>query len=126
MMKLLDLSRYVIATVWLFNGLYCKLFNFVPRHKAIVSNILGAEYAEQITILIGGAEVLMAIWILSKIQSRLNAILQITVVLIMNILEVILVPELLLWGKANFFFALLFIGLIYYDEFMLKRKAQQD
>ncbi|EMS33047.1 hypothetical protein C943_00324 [Mariniradius saccharolyticus AK6] len=40
-------------------------------------------------------------------------------VAIMNILEFVLVPDLLLWGRYNALFALLFIGLVYYNEFVL-------
>ncbi|WP_245705453.1 hypothetical protein [Chitinophaga filiformis] len=43
----------------------------------------------------------MAVWILSGIKSRLNAILQMVVVAAMNIPEFFLVPDLLLWGRLN-------------------------
>ncbi len=64
----------------------------------------------------------MAVWILSGIKARLNAITQILVIATMNIMEFIFVPELLLWGRANSFFALLFILVIYYNEFLLNKK----
>jgi inner membrane protein involved in colicin E2 resistance len=44
---------------------------------------------------------------------------------VMNTLEFILVPDLLLWGKLNSFYALLFIGLVYYTEFVLNKKIRQ-
>lgn len=37
----------------------------------------------------------------------------------MNILEFFLAPDFLLWGRANVVFAALFIGVIYYWEFVL-------
>ncbi len=40
---------------------------------------------------------------------------------IMNILEFLLVPQLLLWGRFNLVFAILLIVLIYYNEFTLKK-----
>jgi len=98
------------------------VLNLVPRHQEIVSKILGNEHARVLTILIGIAEIGMATWILSGIHSRLNAITQIVLIAIMNIIEFILVPDLLLWGKFNIVFAFLFILLIYYKEFYLKRK----
>lgn len=64
----------------------------------------------------------MAIWILSAYKPKLNAITQIAVVGIMNLLEFFLVPELLLWGRLNSIFALLFILLIYFKEFYLNKK----
>ncbi len=68
----------------------------------------------------------MAIWVLSAIRSRLNAIVQIAVVAIMNILEFFLAPDLLLWGKFNLVFALLLIVLIYYNGFLLNKKIVQQ
>ena len=63
----------------------------------------------------------MAFWILSKIWTRINAIIQIIVIATMNTLEFLLVPDLLLWGRANAIFAFLFILIIYYNEFHLRK-----
>lgn len=111
-----------IALVWLANGLICKVLNFVPRHQEIVAAILGNSYSRTFTVLIGSTEIAMAIWIFSSKFSRINAVAQMMVIAVMNILEFVLAPELLLWGKANAAFALLFILLIYYNEFYLHRK----
>ena len=116
--------NYLFALVWLINGLYCKVLNQVPRHQEIVANILGNEYAQEFTIAIGYSEIIMAIWILSNWKPKLNAAVQIGVVGIMNILEFILVPELLLWGPYNSLFALLFMGVVYYHAFQLKISKQ--
>ncbi len=83
--------NYFIAAVWLVNGLFCKILNLVPRHQEIVATILGQEHARLLTIAIGISEVLMALWILSGIKSRLNTLLQIAVITVMNTLEFILV-----------------------------------
>lgn len=112
----------LIATVWLANGLLCKVLNLVPRHEQIVARILGDDHSRTLTILIGLSEIVMTIWVLTKYKSKLNAIAQMTVVATMNILEFILVPDLLLWGRLNSVFALLFIGLVYYNEFVLNKK----
>ena len=112
----------LIAVVWLANGLFCKVLNLVPRHEQIVAAILGEEFSRPLTILIGISEIFMAVWVLSKYQSKLNAITQMVIVATMNVLEFILVPDLLLWGRFNAVFALLFIGLVYYNEFVLKKK----
>lgn len=115
--------NYFIAAVWLVNGLFCKVLNLVPRHQEIVATILGQEHARVLTIFIGVSEIAMAIWIISGIRSRLNALLQIAVIAVMNTLEFILVPGLLLWGRFNALFALLLILVIYYNEFHLKPKT---
>lgn len=113
----------LIATTWLINGLVCKVLDIVPRHEQIVASILGNEFSKPLTILIGLFEIIMAIWILTRIKSKLNAIIQTFIVATMNILEFILVPDLLLWGRFNAIFALLFILVIYYNEFILHSKV---
>ena len=59
--------------------------------------------------------------ILSGIKTRFNAITQMLIIATMNILEINLVPDLLLWGRANAIFAFLFILLVYYNEFRLNK-----
>jgi hypothetical protein len=108
-----------IALIWLINGLVCKVLNLVPRHAQIVERILGTDYAKKLTILIGISEVIMAMWIFSRFKSKINAITQILVIAAMNVLEFLLAPDLLLWGSFNSIFALIFILIIYYNEFVL-------
>ncbi len=117
---------YSIAAVWLINGLVCKVLNLVPRHQQIVAEILGANYSRLFTIAIGCSEIVMAIWIISKIKTKLNAIAQISIVASMNILEFILSPHLLLWGRANAIFAFAFILIVYFNEFVLNKKTGQQ
>lgn len=117
---------YCIASIWLINGLACKVFNYVPRHQEIIARILGSEHARTFTIIIGLLETAMAIWILSNIKTRLNAIMQIIIIATMNTLEFFLVTGLLLWGKYNAAFACLLIIAIYYNEFYLNKKPAQQ
>jgi hypothetical protein len=109
----------LIASVWLINGLVCKILQLVPRHQRIVARILGQTYAPQLTQLIGVGEVLLALWILSGKWSRLCAWTQIGLVALMNGIECMLAPDLLLFGRLNALFALLFIGLVYGNQFIL-------
>ncbi|NMH28314.1 DoxX-like family protein [Flavobacterium silvaticum] len=111
----------IIALVWLVNGLFCKILNLVPRHREIVARILGEDYSASITTTIGILELLMAFWIISRYKSRLNVIFQMAIIATMNLLEFVLAPDLLLWGKANILFAFCFIGLIYYSEFIVPK-----
>jgi hypothetical protein len=113
----------LIALAWLVNGLFCKVLNLVPRHQQIVARILGDEYAMLATKTIGVSEILMAVWILTRIQSRLCAITQIVIVAIMNILEFILVPDLLLFGRINIIVATFFILIIFINEFSVLKKS---
>ncbi len=115
--------HYFTAAVWMINGLFCKTLNLVPRHQEIVSRILTTDHARLLTLLIGLAEIGMAAWILSGIRKRLNTVLQIVLIATMNTIEFILAPDLLLWGRANAIFALVFIILIYCNEFGINKKS---
>lgn len=117
---------FFIASVWLVNGLFFKVLNLVPRHQEIVGRILGAEHADVFTKAIGFSEIAMAVWILTGIKPRFNAITQIIIIASMNIIEFVMVPDLLLWGRWNIVFASMFILLIYYNAFHLKVKKVQQ
>lgn len=117
-----SLLKYVFTFIWLANGLFCKVLNLVPRHQTIIATILGKKFAPHFTILIGCVEIIMAIWIISGYKSRLNALVQMALIVLMNSIEFILVPDLLLWGKLNAFFALLLIFTIYTNEYYLRPK----
>lgn len=121
-----QLVNYLIATVWFVNGLFCKVLDLVPRHRQIVARILGEDHAALITKAIGLSEIAMAVWILSGFLTRLNVLTQVVVIATMNVLEFILVPDLLLWGKFNSLFAFMFIILILYNEFYLNNKVNQQ
>lgn len=117
-----NILNYFIASIWLINGLLCKVLNLVPRHEQIVAEILGNSFSRLLTVIIGILEIVMAIWVLSKFKPKLNSLVQIIVVATMNILEYILVPNLLLWGSWNIVFAFLFIALIFYNQFAFNKK----
>lgn len=112
-----NVINIAIALVWIINGIYCKVLNYVPRHQLIVSRILGEAHATVLTRTIGILEAGMAIWILSRIKSRWCAIAQILLVATMNIIEFIVVPDLLLFGRINIIIAAVFILVIYLNEF---------
>lgn len=107
----------LIAMVWIVNGLFCKVLNLVPRHQNIVSEITHTQFSRELTLGIGVLEIYMALWILSNIKPKLNALVQIIIIALMNILEYILVPNLLLWGKCNSIFAFILIAAIYLNNF---------
>ena len=117
---------WLIAAIWIINGLFCKVLNLVPRHQEIVAAILGIDHSGILTILIGLAEILMGVWILTRIKTQLNAITQILIIGIMNALEFLFVPNLLLFGKFNSVLAFLLIAVICYHEFMLKPRLSKQ
>jgi hypothetical protein len=119
------LINFLVAVVWLMNGLYCKVLDFVPRHRQIVGVILGQEHEKLFTLMIGIGEIMIAIWILSRIKPRLCAIFQIILIGTMNVTEFILVPDLLLFGRLNLVFAILFMSIIYFN-FMQSRNDKMQ
>ncbi len=116
----------LIALVWLINGVFAKLLNYVPRHEQIVARILGEDYSATILKAIGFGEILIVIWILSRIYPRICAATQILLVATMNILEFIFARDLLLWGGLNAVFAFVFICVIYFNEFILSKKIAEQ
>lgn len=117
-----SILTYIIAFVWLINGLFCKVLNLVPRHEQIVARILGSKYSKQLTIMIGIAEILIAGIVLIKLKTKMNAVMQMLIIASMNIVEFIAAPDLLLWGRANIILAFMLISLIYYNEFVLEKQ----
>lgn len=120
-----DYFRHFIATVWLLNGLYCKVLEQVPRHEQIVETILGTTYSHELTILIGVFEIILGIVIYLNIQPRFMAIFQIVIIMSMNLLEFQLARNWLLWGAWNLLFATLFCLMIYLHAFVFKPVGKQ-
>ena len=115
---------YLIAAVWLINGLCCKVLNMVPRHELIVARILGADHSRFLIVAIGCSEIVMAAWIISGRKALLNTWTQIIVIATMNTLEFLLAPDLLLWGHLNALFAFLLIVVIYANRYYLRPLIQ--
>ena len=113
------LANYLIAVIWIINGLFCKVFNIVPRHQMIVAGILGDNHAVLLTRAIGIGEISIAIWIITFKYHRLCAIVQIILIATMNTIEFFMVPDLLLFGRFNAVFAIILIATIYYTEFVI-------
>ncbi len=118
---LFTLGRYAIAAVWVVNGLLGKVLHLVPRHELIVARILGPAFAGPLTRLIGVGEVGMAVWVASGRWPALSVAAQVGLILTMNALEFALAPDLLLWGRANLLFAVLFSGLIVWHHQLASR-----
>lgn len=119
--KVYNVLIILISSIWLINGLLFKILNYVPRHQEIVSEIFGKNYSETLIVTIGLLEVLLALWIIVDYKPKVHATLQILTVLMMNIIEFILVPDLLFWGKLNIVFALAFVSLIHYTYFIYNK-----
>jgi hypothetical protein len=109
--------RILFALVWLVNGVWCKILDGVPRHREIVARILGEEHSLVLTRLIGFGEVFMAAWILSGIRWKWGCAAQIAAVVMMNVIEFIVVPDMLLFGRINSLVALAYIMVVAWAGF---------
>jgi uncharacterized membrane protein YphA (DoxX/SURF4 family) len=80
------LIRTSIALVWLYQGLWCKLLNGVPRHEAVVGAVpfIGPAAARSVLIVLGLAECCIAVWVLSGKRMRHAAITQTALLIGMN------------------------------------------
>lgn len=108
-MSVRGLSRIFLAAVWLGMGLGAKVLGLAPRHREIVARVLGEKHADTLTIAIGLGEVGMAAWILSGRFPRTCAATQIALVIAMNVLELTIARDLLLFGAWNGVVAAAFI-----------------
>lgn len=115
---------YLIAAVWFVNGIWAKILHGVPRHEQIVARILGDAWARPLTVAIGVGEVAIGLWVLSRRWPRWCAVVQIALVLAMNVLEAWLAPDLLLHGRWNAFWALLFAAFLYVTMLRPKTTTQ--
>ena len=84
------------ALVWLLFGMWFKVLGMVPRHRLIAAVILGEAVATPVIILVGMAEIAIALWIVSGIYPRVCAIVQSIAITTMNALELSIARELLL------------------------------
>lgn len=114
--------RLIFAAVWLVNGVWCKILDGVPRHREIVARILGEEHSLLLTRVIGAGEIIMAVWILSGIRWKWSCAAQIAAVAVMNVIEFIMVPDLLLFGRFNSLVALAYIILVAWTGFRPEKR----
>ncbi len=110
-----QMVRCFIALVWFLFAILGKLYPMTPAHQQIVARVFGEALSGKITTAIGIGELFMALWILSGIHRRLCGWLQIGAVVMMNIIELTIAEDLLLWGYLNGLFALMFVITVYFN-----------
>lgn len=102
-----------IALVWLFHGLYSKIFHGIPRHRQIVARVLGEGLAGPVTIAVGSLEVILGIWILSGRRRPACALVQTLAILGMNTLEILLAKDLLISAFGMVALNLMFLAIVW-------------
>jgi uncharacterized membrane protein YphA (DoxX/SURF4 family) len=85
-MPSLLLPRIAIASVWIYQGFWCKLLGHAPHHQKIVETapFLGPFRARQALVALGVLECVVAAWVLSGIRAREAAVMQTLLLLSMN------------------------------------------
>ena len=80
------LVRASIASVWLYQGLWCKLLGGSPHHEAIVAAVpfIGPAASRAVVIALGLVECGIAAWVLSGRQLRKAAFAQTALLAVMN------------------------------------------
>ena len=104
----------LIASVWLFHGIYSKIFDGIPRHRLIVGRIIGEGIAGRATIVIGALEVLLGIWVFSGWRRRACAFAQTAAIVCMNALEISLARDLLISATGMVALNVAFLALVWY------------
>lgn len=104
----------LIGSVWVFHGLYSKILDGIPRHKLIVSRILGDDIGGPATIAIGIMEILLGLWAFSGYQRRACAAVQTLAIVSMNLLEIYLANDLLISAIGMLALNAAFISVIWY------------
>ena len=103
-----------IGSVWVFHGLYSKILSGIPRHALIVERVLGESIAGHATLFIGLMEILLGVWVYTRLQRRACALVQTLAIVAMNSLEIILARDLLISALGMVALNSAFISLIWY------------
>jgi hypothetical protein len=103
----------LVGSVWVFHGLYSKLLNGIPRHRAIVGQVLGAEWALPATMAVGVLEVLLGLWAWSRWRRRECAAVQTLGIAAMNTLEIIRARDLLISAPGMLLLNAIFLGAVW-------------
>lgn len=80
------LARLAIASVWLYQGGWCKLIAPNDRHLRVVAGLpgVGPTHARRVLALVGGIEVALAAWVLTGRAPRSAAAAQTAMLGAMN------------------------------------------
>ena len=86
MMTALLLPRIAVASVWIYQGLWCKVLAHAPRHREIAeaTAFLTPSQAHKAIVATGILECFIAGWVLSGIGSREAAVVETLLLALMN------------------------------------------
>ena len=83
--------RFIVALVWLHEGLWLKLITRAPHEVAVVESVgqIGPIAPLQLLLLIGAGETLLAMGVLSGVFWRALSVFQIVLLVTMNTIGII-------------------------------------
>jgi uncharacterized membrane protein YphA (DoxX/SURF4 family) len=63
----IQLIRFSVALVWLYEGLWCKVLGRLPHQEAIVSDVpfFGSSRSHAFLVVLGWAELALGVWVLT-------------------------------------------------------------
>jgi uncharacterized membrane protein YphA (DoxX/SURF4 family) len=79
--------RIPIALVWFYQGFWCKVCGGTPAHLAVIRSVpfLGPVAGSVFLIVLGLSESCIAVWVLSGKRPRQAAIVQTSLLIVMNV-----------------------------------------
>lgn len=113
---------FIIGSVWVFHGLFSKLLDGIPRHRLIVRRILGEDFGDGMTLVIGALEVLLGLWVYSGWQRRACALVITLALVAMNTLEIVFARDLLISAPGMAALNLGLLVLVWYWALVPTRK----
>ena len=80
------LIHSAVAAVWLYEGLWCKLLGREPNQARIVAEVprLGLRFGGTFLKTLGLAEVILAVWVVSRVAPFLCALTQTGLLVALN------------------------------------------
>jgi len=91
------LIHVAVAAVWLYEGLWCKLLGREPNQARVVGAVpqLGARFSVPFLKMLGIVEVVLALWVLSRLAPVLCALAQTVLLVALNICGLLFARELI-------------------------------
>lgn len=91
------LIHVAVAAVWLYEGLWCKLLGREPNQARVVGAVpqLGARFGGPFLKMLGIVEVVLALWVLSRIGPVVCALAQTVLLVALNACGLLFASELI-------------------------------
>ncbi len=83
----LIVMRGVVAAVWLYEGLWCKVLGRAQLEAQVVAKVprFGPRFGQLFLKALGAIEVVLAAWVISGIHPGACAIAQVTLLVVLNV-----------------------------------------